>query len=76
MNDDRRKLIENAIAKIAEGRQELEQARDEEQEYLDNMPENMQFGEKGEKAQTAIDNLQTAIDECESAEQNAETGRE
>lgn len=34
--------------------------RDEEQEYLDNMPEGLQNGDKGDAAQSAIDELDNA----------------
>ena len=39
--------------------------RDEEKEYLDNMPESLQDGEKGETAQENIDNLESALDSLE-----------
>lgn len=41
MNDARRKEIEKALGLISEAKSILETARDEEQEYFDNMPENM-----------------------------------
>lgn len=73
MNKDRRKKIDAAIAKLEalkgpleEAKSELETARDEEQEYYDNMPENMQSGEKGENAEAdvnALDNWMGSIDE-------------
>lgn len=79
MNDGRRKEIETIAADIAaikeraealnseiEALQErIESVRDEEQEYHDNMPESFQTGEKGEKAQAAIDALDEAINTCE-----------
>lgn len=67
MNDTRRKLINEAIDKIEAALTDLQQARDEERDYFDNMPENMQSGEKGEKAQEDADTLETACDEIESA---------
>lgn len=36
---------------------------EEEEAYLDNMPESLQEGEKGQKAQAAIDLLQTVVDD-------------
>lgn len=72
MNDERRKLIRKAVELIAEGRAMLEQARDEEQEYHDNMPENLQNGSKGDDASQAIDALETVISELESAESSIE----
>lgn len=41
--------------------------RDEEQEYLDNMPEGLKNSEKGENAQNAITALETAMDKLEEA---------
>lgn len=46
---------------------EIEAVRDEEQEYKDNMPENMQQGEKGERADAAISALEEAISVLEDA---------
>lgn len=60
MNQERRKQIEEA-------KSILESARDDEQEYFDNMPDSLKDGEKGEKAQTAIDALDEAISACETA---------
>lgn len=72
MNKTRRADIERAILLIAEGREILENARDEEQEYFDNMPESFQDGEKGEKAQAAIDAIDGAITSAEEAEGQAQ----
>ncbi len=48
---------------------EIERIKGEEEEYRDNMPENMQSGEKYERAENAInqfDESETAISELES----------
>lgn len=45
----------------------LEGARDDEQEYHDNVPESMQQGEKGERTQEIIDELEEAISSLKSA---------
>lgn len=42
---------------------DLQDVQPEEQEYLDNMPEGLQDGEKGSKAQCAIDTLDNLISE-------------
>lgn len=42
---------------------DLQDVIDEEQDYLDAMPESLQEGEKGQKAQTAIDTMTSLIDE-------------
>lgn len=53
--------IESAKATFAD-------ARDEEQEYLDNMPEGIAGGEKGDKAQETIDALDNALTHLENIE--------
>lgn len=79
MNKDRRKrisAIDTATIKakadelkslIESAKEEYEGIRDEEQDYYDNMPENVQGGEKGDLAQEAIDTLDTIINALEEA---------
>jgi hypothetical protein len=70
MNKQRRKAIAEAISAIEELVTDIENLRDEEQEYHDNMPENMQQGEKGEAAEAAVDALGNAaqlLDEAKDA---------
>jgi methyl-accepting chemotaxis protein len=76
MNDTRRKAIDAIKARLPEIAFLLTQAKEladeiseeignlqgEEQDYLDAMPESLQNGEKGEKAQAAIDALGEAMD--------------
>jgi hypothetical protein len=45
-----------------------EALKDEEQEYLDNMPEGLKNGDKGDTAQSAITELENAAMELEGAE--------
>lgn len=65
MNKERRKLIASAKALIDEAIGLLEQARDEEQEYRDNMPENIGDGQKGTEAEERVDSIQSVIDDLE-----------
>lgn len=81
MNNDRRKALEKLTQRIETisgdlslAKEDLDSLWQEEQDYFDNMPENMQGGEKGEKAEaaadlisTAVDALDTAISECDDA---------
>lgn len=74
MNKDRRKALSEAVAKIEQIKADLEEtkglietARDEEQDYFDNMPEAFQQGDKGEAAQNAISELDEAISQLEDA---------
>lgn len=73
MNTARRKQIDQAkqnidrLVELAEDiRTDLETIRDDEQEYLDNMPESLQAGDKGEKAEAAISALEDVINELDS----------
>ncbi len=72
MNDARRKIIREAISKLQDARALLEQAKDEEQEYFDNMPESFQSGEKGQNAENTVAVLGEAIEGIETAEGIAE----
>lgn len=73
MNNERRKQIETVKERIAallemaeEIKTDLEQIRDDEQEYFDNMPEAFQEGEKGERAEAAVSVLDDVISDIES----------
>lgn len=72
MNKQRRETISKAIGLLEEAKSFLETARDEEQEYFDNMPESLQGSERGEQAEAAISCLEDAISEIESARDKAE----
>jgi vacuolar-type H+-ATPase subunit I/STV1 len=62
MNNARRKQINELIDRIDELQSQLESVRDEEQEYFDNMPENLQQGDKGQSAEQAASDLGSAHD--------------
>lgn len=65
MNKVRRNIIARANNLINDARAMLEECRDEEQEYYDNMPESFQNGDKGTSTQEAIDALTTVVDSLE-----------
>ena len=65
MNKERRKLVASAAALIDEAKTLLEQARDEERETRENLPENLQDGELGERMDGYADRLDELIDELE-----------
>ena len=75
MNKDRRKQIDEAIAELDHLKEVFENIRDEEQEYYDNMPENLQGGEKGEQADAAISSLEDVISSIEEAMSSAEESK-
>ena len=69
MNKQRRKLINELIGKAYDLSCEIEEVLNEEQESFDNMPENLQYSERGESMQEAISSLeeaQSSIDDCKS----------
>lgn len=72
MNNDRRKEINKAISLLQEAMSILEATHSEEQEYYDNMPENLQSSERGESAEMAADNLYNACVSVEEAIVSAE----
>lgn len=55
-------IFETASGKLDDAKSVIEQAKDEEQDYYDNMPENMQWGDKGSTAEQAVSDLES----CES----------
>lgn len=67
MNSERRKAIKAAINDLERIRSDLKDCQTDEEDYKDNMPENLKEGEKGEAAQTAIDALDTACDSLQDA---------
>ncbi len=76
MNKDRRTEINKAIGMLQEALSILETARDEEQEYYDNMPESLQGSERGEAAEQAVSNLEDACSNLEDAISSAESAAE
>ena len=62
MNNARRKEIEKITADLEALKERIEWLQDEEQESFDNLPESIQYGERGDKMLSAIDNLGYAAD--------------
>ena len=60
MNNSRRKELEKAVNLLEEAQSIIEDCRDEEQDYLDNMPENLQYSEKHDMAEEVVNNLESA----------------
>lgn len=65
MNNERRKIIRAALDAIETAKAELEQARDDEQEALDALPDALQSSERGQKMTDCVDTLSGAIDAIE-----------
>lgn len=73
MNKKQRKEIERIFDRLTEINEELECIKDEEEEKLYNLPENLQNSEKAEQFGTAIDALDEAMESiteaCEKLEE-------
>lgn len=67
MNKNRRAAIEKISSQIADLKYELEILMEEEEEYRDNIPENLQGSERYELADSACYSLGEAIDSLDSA---------
>lgn len=76
MNKVRRKQLDDIISKIQDISEELESVMNDEEEYRDNMPENLQGSERYEMADSACSSMQEAIDQLEEAVSNIETAQE
>lgn len=57
---DRMTELQSQVTTLAE---DLQDVCNEEQDYFDNMPESLQDGDKGQKAQAAIDLMENLISE-------------
>ncbi len=67
MNKARRKNLQNIVDKLEELMADVEAIQEEEEEYRDNIPENMQNGERYEQAEFACDALSEATDSISAA---------
>lgn len=68
MNNIRRKSVKEALNLIEKAREILEEVKDEEQEAYDNLPESLQYGERGEQMQENIDNIEDYLSYLEETE--------
>lgn len=76
MNKQRRTALAEIHAKIAELYDILEEIKDEEECYMDNMPENLHQSERYEKAEEAVYNLEEALSSLEEAMDCIENAKE
>lgn len=65
MNKQRRNKVDDLIEKLRDLQSEIGDILSEEEEYRDNMPENLQNSEKHENADNNCDNLQNAVDQVD-----------
>ena len=76
MNNTRRKQLNNILSQVNLLKEELESILNDEEEYKDNMPENLQGSEKFEKTESACEAMQEALDQLEEVINNIETAQE
>lgn len=67
MNNVRRAKLRKAMEMLEDAKLLIEEVRDEEQEAFDNMPESLQYTERGEKMEENIYNLGEQMDAIENA---------
>ena len=67
MNKVRRKQLSEVTSILETAKGMLEEIRDDEQDYFDNIPENLQCSERAEASEEAIDAMDEAIESLESA---------
>ena len=67
MNKTRRQQLAKLLQGQEEINSELESVCTDEEDYFDNMPENLQGGQRGMDAEDAIDKMNEAISSIEDA---------
>lgn len=69
MNNSRRAEIDEIVEVLSEAKTSIECIRDDEQDSLDSMPENLEGSERYAKMEAAVDHLDDAIDSlCDALE--------
>jgi len=66
MNKQRRKQVNDLISKLENLKEEFELIQTDEQNYFDNIPENLQSSERYERAETAVEYLNSAVNTYDS----------
>ena len=76
MNKERRKTRQEISEQLESLKSDLASVQSDEEEYRDNIPENMQSGERYERAEAACDSLAEAVSQLEDAISSIETAME
>lgn len=76
MNNPRRKKLNTILEQLVEIHAALEELKDEEQEYFDNIPENLRNSERYEKAENAVAALDDALSMFDDIADNIEIALE
>ena len=72
MNKERRKAIQEVMEELETLKSKIEEIQNDEQEAYDNLPESLQYSERGEAMESAIENLESAYNEIDSIIDNLE----
>lgn len=65
MNKQRRQKIRDVRKEMESCKENLQKILDEEQDYFDNMPENLQGSMRGSDSEDAIDIMESCIEDLE-----------
>ena len=65
MNKSRKQRIRDIRREIESSKENLQKILDEEQDYFDNMPENLQGSMRGSDSEDAIDAMESCIEDLE-----------
>ena len=76
MNKARRKDLQSILDQLEELKSSLETTQEDEEEYRDNMPENLQGSARYEKAEEAISNMEDAVSSLEDTISSVEAAME
>ena len=72
MNKQRLLKLHKIDALVTEDRNLMEEIHEEEEEYLNNIPENLQGGERYERTSEVVDMMEENISNLEECENNIE----
>lgn len=76
LNSNRREEISRVIAELEAVKSNVEDLRDEEQDCLINMPENLEGSERYKRMEDAVDNLDDAVSSLEDVIESLEKASE
>lgn len=65
MNKERREKLQEAMTLVGEAKAIIEEVHEQEEEAFESLPENLQYSDRGEVMQEAINALDDAIAACE-----------
>lgn len=76
MNDKKRQKLSKAMSLLREAADYVNDVKDDEDDALSNMPENLQYSDRYEKMEKAVDALEFAGESIESAIDNIDEATE